>query len=149
MSVSTGRDIEALCNKCGDVWHVIVAMVGSKIAKVQCKECGAYHRYRDPSGKSSGATSRRRSSSGAKTASKTPKQPQPTVEADTSKPIRPYSPREQYDVAERIDHPKFGIGVVQATVQGKTTVFFTAEGMKVLATAKPGPKLTRPPRFRD
>lgn len=141
-----------MCNKCGDVWHVIVAMVGSKIAKVQCKECGAYHRYRDPSGKKTGATTRRRTASGSgsrSAASKKAKQPEPIIEADPKKPIRPYSPRDQYEVAERIDHPKFGIGVVQSSAQGKTTVFFTAEGMKVLATAKPGPKLSRPPRFRE
>ena len=29
-----GQDIESICGKCGDVWHVVVAMNGTAIAKV-------------------------------------------------------------------------------------------------------------------
>src|SRR6202012_6152712 len=46
MSAAVGADIEALCSKCGDVWHVVVAKVGDKIAKVHCKQCNGDHRYR-------------------------------------------------------------------------------------------------------
>ena len=52
MSVAVGADIASLCSKCGDVWHVVVAKVGESIVKLQCKECGGYHRYRSPDGKS-------------------------------------------------------------------------------------------------
>src|SRR5262245_44790057 len=48
MTPPVGADIEALCNKCGDVWHVIEAKVGEEIVRVQCKECGRQHRYRNP-----------------------------------------------------------------------------------------------------
>jgi capsular polysaccharide biosynthesis protein len=50
MQVAVGKDVEAACRKCGEVWHVIVAVEGGKITKVQCKECMAYHRYRPPEG---------------------------------------------------------------------------------------------------
>src|SRR5678815_1711262 len=39
MSAAVGADVEALCSKCGDVWHVVVAKVGERIVKVQCKQC--------------------------------------------------------------------------------------------------------------
>ena len=42
-----GQDIEALCGRCGQVWHVVMAKMGDKIAKVVCKRCGGHHRYRD------------------------------------------------------------------------------------------------------
>ena len=64
MSVGVGQDIESICNKCGDVWHVVVAKVGDKIAKVQCKECNGYHRYR-PSGTTS-ATKQPRAASASR-----------------------------------------------------------------------------------
>ena len=35
MSYPVGADIEALCGKCGDTWHVVVALVNGKIAKVE------------------------------------------------------------------------------------------------------------------
>jgi transcription elongation factor Elf1 len=50
MQVAVGKDVEAACRKCGEVWHVIVAVEGGKITRVQCKECMAYHRYRAPEG---------------------------------------------------------------------------------------------------
>jgi len=44
--VGVGQDIEALCGRCGQVWHVVMAMMGDRIAKVVCKRCGGHHRYR-------------------------------------------------------------------------------------------------------
>src|SRR5437868_5882481 len=41
-----GEDIEALCGRCGQVWHVVMAKMGERIAKVVCKRCGGHHGYR-------------------------------------------------------------------------------------------------------
>jgi len=141
---STGSDIESLCSKCGDVWHVIVAMVGDKIVKVQCKECGAYHRYRPSGGKAkSTATARKRAPARAKAE---PPAAQPQVEPDLSKPIRKYSIRDLFEPGDRVEHPTFGIGVVELSSEpGKITVFFPA-GRKILAQAKPTSTLTKPTR---
>ena len=48
MTPAVGADIESLCSKCGDVWHVIEAKVGDDIVRVLCKECGKQHRYKNP-----------------------------------------------------------------------------------------------------
>jgi hypothetical protein len=153
MGISAGQDIEAICNKCGDVWHVVVAMVGEKVAKVQCKECNAYHKYRAPKGAKSKAkaVTRRKTSSKKSSSSKTKKKdgvkpPHALVEPDPKKPIREYGVRETFEVAERVDHPKFGVGVVEASLDGKIEVYFPV-GRKVLAQAKSQNKLERPGRF--
>ena len=141
---SAGSDIESLCSKCGDVWHVIVAMVGDKIVKVQCKECGAYHRYRPAGGKAKSTTTRRRTA--ASKSKPAPESAKAAVEADLSKPIRKYSIRDLFEPGDRVDHPKFGIGVVENSAEpGKMTVFFPA-GRKILAQAKPVSTLTKPAR---
>ena len=44
-------DIESLCSKCGDVWHVVVAMDKGQVIKVQCKQCQGYHRYQAAQGR--------------------------------------------------------------------------------------------------
>jgi hypothetical protein len=133
MSAAVGADIAALCSKCGDVWHVVVAKVGPEIAKVQCKECGAYHRYRSPSG--------------AKASKRTPaarqREPRavverfeaPAVAADLSRPPRPYRVVERFEVGERVEHPTFGQGTVEVAETQKITVFFAA-GRKVLVHGK-------------
>jgi len=150
MSAAVGADIEALCSKCGDVWHVVVAKVGEEIVRVICKECGAQHRYRHPS---KAPTRRSSSSSSSPRAPRAPKVVErfatPAVAADLSKPVRPYKASEQFEVAERIEHPKFGQGVVEATEPGKVTVFF-AVGRKILVQAREpssGGGLTRPRPF--
>lgn len=141
---AVGSDVESICSKCGDVWHVVVAKVGEKIAKVQCKECGGLHRYRPPGGKAvAKAATRRRA--GAKQAKKA-EPVGPEIEPDLSKPIRPYSIRDLYQPGERVEHPKFGVGVVESSsAPGKISVFFPV-GRKILAQAKPSSGLSRPTR---
>ncbi len=154
MHPATGSDVESICSKCGDVWHVVVAMVGDKIAKVQCKECGAYHRYRPPGGKAraAAATPRRRSAGAAVARSLRTSGPSataiagPAVEPDLSRPTQPYSASETFQVADRVEHPKFGIGVVEAAQPGKIDVYFP-DGRRVLAQARPETRLERPRRL--
>jgi hypothetical protein len=149
MSAGVGADVEALCSKCGDVWHVVVAKVGEQIAKVQCKQCGGYHRYKSPHGapaqKKLPATNR------APREVKTPVErfEKPAVAADLTKPSRAYRASESFEVGDRIDHPSFGQGVVELLEPGKITVFF-GSGRRVLAQAKaaaPASGLTRPKPF--
>jgi hypothetical protein len=149
MKVAAGSDIQAKCNKCGEVWHVIVAMVGDKIAKVQCKECMAYHRYRAPGDakKAPKAATTRRKTAGARAVKKDAPPPGPMVEADLSKPTQPYSAVKTFPVGQRIEHPKFGTGIVEVSTSGKVQVFFTV-GRKTLAQARETTaKLSRPRPF--
>ena len=118
----------------------MVAKVGESIVKVQCKQCGGYHRFKSPHGapaeKKLPATNR------------PPKEPRasrdpverfekPAVSADLSKPQRTYRASEKFVVGERLDHPSFGQGVVEISEPGKITVFF-ASGRRVLVQAKDG-----------
>jgi hypothetical protein len=135
MSAGVGADVEALCSKCGDVWHVVVAKVGDKIVKVHCKQCGGDHRYKSPHD----APAEKKLPSAIRPP-REPKAPverfeKPAVAADLSKPTRLYRASELYEVGERIEHPAFGQGVIEAVESGKITVFF-ASGRRVLAQAK-------------
>lgn len=151
MSAAVGADVEALCSKCGDVWHVVVAKVGAQIVKVQCKQCSGYHRYKSPHG----APAEKKLPSAIRPP-KEPKAPverfeKPSVAADLTKPARTYRASERFEVGERIDHPSFGQGVIEIAEPGKITVFF-ATGRRVLVQSKDGGTatgngLTRPKPF--
>lgn len=147
MPVAVGADLKAVCGKCkGTTFHVVLAMVDSQIARVQCKSCGAQHRYRPPDGaqKRRATATAQKTTRAKKAAAAPPESPTPTVEPDLSKPIRGYSFRERFEAGERIDHSKFGIGVVESIdAPGKMTVWFP-DGRRVLATAKPEASLARP-----
>ena len=151
MSAAVGADIEALCSKCGDVWHVVVAKVGEQIVKVHCKQCGADHRYKSPHG---APKEKRMPSMFAEKPVREPKAPverfeKPAVAADLTKPVRTYRASEKFTVGERVDHPSFGQGVVETAEPGKITVFF-GSGRRVLVQSKEGgagSSLSRPKPF--
>ena len=144
MSAAVGADIEAMCSKCGDVWHVVVAKdENGRIAKVQCKQCGGYHRYKSPHGQ----PKEKRMPSLS-----TPRPPReekavverfekPAVSADLSKAVRNYRASEKFEIGERVEHPQFGQGVVETAEPGKITVFF-ATGRRVLVQSKAGAPAT-------
>jgi len=148
MTAAVGADVESMCSKCGDVWHVVVAKVGEQIVKVQCKECGSYHRHRPPGGtaarkprsSSTASSSPRRSALGSGTlkASAAPS----TFAPDPALPVRTYSMRETFRPGEQIKHPRFGVGLVERSADpGKISVLFS-DGRKILAQAKPDSTLT-------
>jgi len=137
-TAGVGQDIEDICTRCGDTWHVVVAKVGERVIKVVCKLCGSQHNYRGES--SSGSTAGSSSSWGASRRRRTTKRavvtPPPAPTFDPSKPPRAYSPQGTYAVGERIVHPSFGTGVVAGTPgPGKVDVVFPA-GNRTLACAK-------------
>jgi hypothetical protein len=159
MSAATGADVESICSKCGDVWHVVVAKVGDKIAKVQCKQCHGFHRYKPPPGKE--PIKALAAPKTAKTATATPgaKKPArakksaapepPPVAADMSKPVRKYSPMESYTMGERVSHTSFGAGVVEGSPgAGKVQVAFPG-GRRILAAAKAASTLGKPTNKPD
>lgn len=131
---------------------MIVAVEGGKITRVQCKECMAYHRYRPPEGeervdgvakpkkaatRKKTATSKSTASSGpAKSSRKKAPLDEPLVEPDLSRAIRLYKMSETYSPGDRVEHPKFGQGVVELLPgPGKIAVFFE-DGRRTLAHAR-------------
>ena len=136
MSIAVGADIESICSKCGDVWHVVVAMVGPKVAKVQCKQCSGYHRYKAPGGKAAAkAPAKKRAP--RKSAKAEPALPAgPLVQIDPNADVRPYSMHGEFKVGDHISHPRCGVGVVEMAAEpGKIGVWFP-DGRKVLAVVK-------------
>ena len=156
MATSVGQDIEALCGRCGQVWHVVMAMMGDRIAKVVCKRCGGHHRYRDEKADTTGggggeASSRpRRPTFGSARRSSRPARAEPEAPAfDPAKPPRAYAARDSYIAGERVAHPTFGVGVVAGSPgAGKVDVVF-AGGARVLACAKVMSTLARPVAAQD
>ncbi|HET6583604.1 MAG TPA: hypothetical protein VFG69_09155 [Nannocystaceae bacterium] len=141
MELAVGKDIASICGKCGDVWHVIVAVDAShRVTKVQCKMCSGYHRYKRSPSDPAPESKRKVESKAAKakkTARATPHHNSPTIEPNLALPVRDYSMRETYQTGERIEHPKFGQGVVESfPTPDKMNVFFE-DGRRTLAQGRP------------
>lgn len=142
MAFNVGSDVEAMCNTCGDVWHVVVAKLGEKITKVECKQCGKQHRFK-PTGDAPEANLKpARRTVVNEPGAKKPKAPsRPRAQAggsitlDPGKPTRPYAISDRFALGEQIQHKKFGPGVVCGVEDDKIRVNF-AEGLKVLLHGK-------------
>ena len=149
MTPAVGADIASLCVKCGDVWHVVLAKIGEQIIKVQCKECGAQHRYKRPGGGDAKKTRAPRKT-------RTPRDDRPIARIDTpavapdlARPMRTYAPSDTYAVGDRVEHPSFGQGVVESAIEpGKITAFFPS-GRRVLVHDRQStrPQLGKPVPF--
>jgi hypothetical protein len=142
-----GEDIEDICTRCGDTWHVVMAKIGDHVAKVVCKLCGSQHNYRGeknaqaPRAGGGGSWGRPRRRKAGR-ASAAPSLPVP--EYDPSKPPRAYSPHQNFLPGERVIHATFGIGVVASMPgPGKVEVHFPT-GERTLACARTGVTLERP-----
>jgi hypothetical protein len=55
------------------------------------------------------------------------------VEADLSRPVRPYGPHENYHPGDRIEHPTLGLGVVTKSFPGKVEVRFGEATSRLVA----------------
>lgn len=125
-----GGDIDAFCSRCKMLLgHTILAMVGDRPARVRCNTCKGEHNYR------SGEPAPR-----ARASPEPREKPQVTSwEAllaghDLSR-ARRYSTKESFAKDEVLQHPSFGIGLVQEVRGEKITVAFKAD-VKVLVHGK-------------
>jgi hypothetical protein len=135
-----GGDTLAWCGKCRlELTHVIVAMVSGKPARVQCKTCKAEHSYKRLGGTAE-ATQRR----SARPASAEPKRT--TIRASvyweekvaklSAKVPRRYAVNERFEASDLVEHPTFGLGIVESVRKdGKIVVLFR-DGEKTLIHGK-------------
>jgi len=120
-AIRTGGDIDAWCTKCDmNLTHTILAMVGTRVAKVKCNTCGADHSYRGEQAPLKG---------GAKAAKAAPKpKATPTwgerLKGRTLGAARKYSATDHFQVDDVIIHATFGLGLVIANRSNKIDVVF-------------------------
>ncbi|MHB8877102.1 MAG: hypothetical protein ACYC8T_25685 [Myxococcaceae bacterium] len=117
-----GGEVDAFCTKCKmTLAHTILAMLGTKIARVRCNTCGGDHAYRSEPG----ARARAPSAPRAARARVVIGFEQQLEGKDLSK-AKPYSPKDSYAVDELISHPTFGLGLVTGLRGDKVDVAFKA-----------------------
>lgn len=124
-----GLDINAYCGKCKtERTHTVAAMDGDMVRKVTCSMCNSTHNFKvkDAVKKESTKTVGRPPKSGGR------RSKEPEYAIDPSKPVRTYNLDTHFSIGDVINHPKFGLGSVEATyLPNKVEVRFV-EGKKTL-----------------
>jgi hypothetical protein len=140
-----GQEIDSYCTKCKlDLTHKIVAVVGNKPVKVECRTCYGVHNYRAPRSAAASAPSASAPASRASSPRAASSRSAPT-RAPAEPPLSPpdhehivlYKTTEKFSVGTWISHKTFGIGVVLRELSTtKVEVRFDA-GNKVLVHNTP------------
>ncbi len=147
-----GGEVDAFCTRCKMLLgHTILAMVGTKIARVRCNTCGGDHAFRGAPGSTDKPTAAARAK-----ASGTPRASSKAAAADkvvisfeeqlAGKDIANaprYSPKDTYKVDQVVSHPTFGLGLVTGVRGDKVDIAFKSEA-KTLVHGRGGPTSERP-----
>jgi hypothetical protein len=138
-AIKAGSEVDTMCNKCElKLAHTVIAVVGTRIARVRCNTCQTEHAYRDGTAKPRAAR--------AKKASAPAKVVISFAERLERKPGRkptPYSTKHTFVAEEIVEHPTFGLGIVNTVREDKIDVAFKAFE-KTLIHGKGGPGVPRP-----
>ena len=120
--IITGGDIDSYCTRCKlNLEHIVLAMVGGAVVKVQCKTCGSIHRFKGM------PAVRPKSSRKEGAATKSFVTCQALWEAamgEAKGPELPYDMARSYRAGDVMVHNMFGKGVVQKTFFKKCEVLF-------------------------
>lgn len=158
--IQAGSSVESLCKKCKTVTdHHVVAMLGDKIVKVECKVCRARHAYASPKAEPKGTAAARvrngatgavstpiaapaASASGQKRASAAASR-QAQAQADQWEKLvgsaagsAPYSMDRTFRSGDVIDHPVFGPGYVVKAMKPCTIEVFFRDAVRNLRCGK-------------
>ena len=127
-----GGDILSFCTKCRmELAHVIVSMLDGKPSKVECKTCRGTHRY-----KLGGTTGPRTTRTSApKSVVRASELWEQKMAQKTKADVSPYKANQRFNAGDVIQHPNFGVGIVEAVRSPTKIAVFFRDGEKLLVHA--------------
>jgi len=137
---SAGGFVETRCTRCRDIKnHTIVAMVGEKIARVECNTCHGMHNYHPlkPVREPAAARNPQKKAAATRTGKADPaaaalaKWCDLQAGMDPAQAI-PYEMTGKYRVQNLLLHPVFGLGIVQLVLPPNKVEVLFREGKKLL-----------------
>ena len=143
-----GGEVDAFCTRCRlSLAHTILAMVGTKLARVRCNTCGGDHAYRSAPGTTDKPSTPRASKASRPTAEEKIiiSFEEQLAGKDIANAPR-YSPKDTYKVEQVVQHPTFGLGLVTAVRGDKVDITFKSE-TKTLVHGRGGGAPTERPAF--
>ncbi len=122
--IKAGSEVDTMCNKCElNLAHTVIAVVGPKIIRVRCNTCQTEHAFRDPAGAKARSVARaKKAAAPAKVVISFAER----VEAKPGSKPKAYSVKQTFVAEDIIEHPSFGLGIVNAVRGDKIDVAFKA-----------------------
>ncbi len=130
---NVAKESLAYCTSCKmDLNHIIVAMKGDRIAKVQCLTCKKEHAYKAPKGLKE--PKKKRAKKGDAEATHT------SIEAEWEKlmtqhkdaPMKSYNMKGNFGLGDKLNHANFGHGIVGKLIYPNKIEVIFQHDVKVL-----------------
>lgn len=131
------KSFHSFCKKCDiDRYHKVLAHKSATSAKVECEVCHAKSTFTLPKEKKATTTRKPRAPSANQRKSNHQSEYQELLNSLSAMEERPYSLKGRFEIANKINHPKFGVGVVRSVQPDKIEVVFSDE-VKLLIHNRP------------
>lgn len=130
-----GDSIESKCTRCKELRdHAVVVVVDGEIGKVQCKVCGSVHKHRSSSvkPKKTSKAVATRSAKALKEVQEATAQWEKAVDGHNTKNVKPFGAADSAVVGSFINHPKFGLGLVESLVAPSKMEVLFKSGRKLM-----------------
>ena len=118
------------CKKCGaERYHIVLAHTTAKSAKIECEVCHSKKAYKLPSDKPkkvSGAAAARKAQA-AETRKSAHSKEYTQLVGSAKGEAQGYNMKTKFSAHQIIKHPKFGVGVIRASMPEKVEVIFEDE----------------------
>ena len=134
------KEVIAFCTSCKmDLGHVVVAMTGDRIAKVQCNTCKKEHTYKAPKGVNEPTAKPKRASkkAAAKEDAGNPIEAEweKLMTAHKNAPMKQYTMKTSFLLGDKLNHPTFGDGIVGKLIYPNKLEVIFRHDVKVLIHA--------------
>lgn len=131
-----GGEVDTMCTRCKlELAHVIVAMVGQRIVRVQCKTCHTVHAFHGGQQRSSSPRPRLERPVAPRTPPAASEYDRLLHGHDLSR-AKPYRASTEYGLHEVINHVKFGLGLVTRVLPDQKIEVAFPSGGRVLVHAR-------------
>ena len=128
---SAGGHTLSRCSKCKEATnHTIVAMVGERIARVECNVCGSVHNHRSTTPPKPRSTTPRKPAVPRKTRSQVQWESLIATADKTTAIV--YNLQTPVKTGDLINHPSFGMGIILSTTRPNKMDIIFADGVKRL-----------------
>lgn len=124
------KSFHTFCKKCDvDRYHKVLAHTSETSAKIECEVCHSKTKFTLPKAKKATTAKARspRAPSANQRKSNHQAEYQELLNSLTAMEEKPYSLKAKFEIANKINHPKFGIGVVRSVQPDKIEVVFSDE----------------------
>lgn len=135
---AVAKSIFVPCKKCGeDRYQTVIAHTSSTAAKLKCEVCGASNTYKigaaakkakaPKTPKVPGAAKAAREAAAKTAKASAHKTEYDKLVSESESTPQKYNMKGNFKLNDKVDHPKFGLGVIRTSLQDKIEVVFEDE----------------------